>query len=64
MNYYKFVRRTNGTLKFISEVSNNFEDGSIYFLKDEIESIKDNFTISKMRIVKNGKTWLNYIKNK
>lgn len=64
MNYYKFARRTNGTLKFLFKTSAPSNDGCVYYHENEIEYAKDNFTVSKMRIVKNGKTWLNFINNK
>jgi hypothetical protein len=68
MYYYKFAKRTNGTLKYIFKVNDkhniNFNDGCVYYSENDIEKVKDLFTVSKMRIVKNGKTWLNYILNK
>jgi len=68
MKYYKFARRTNGTLKYIFTVNDkngiNFNDGCVYYSYLEIENIKDLFTVEKMRIVKSGKTWLNFINNK
>ena len=64
MKYYKFARRTNGSLKFLFKTSTTSNDGCVYYHENEIESTKDNFTVSKMRIVKNGKTWLNFINNK
>ena len=69
MNYYKFARRTNGTLKFLFKVSEKLvtipsNDECVYYHENDIENAKDNFTVAKMRIVKNGKTWLNFINNK
>jgi len=64
MIYYKFARRTDGTLKYIFTVNDkyniNFNDGCVYYSDDEIVKVNDLFTVSKMRIVKNGKTWLKH----
>ena len=61
MIYYRFARRTNGTLKFICEMNKKFtDDGYVTYSDEEIVNIKDLFTVLKMRIVKNGATWLKY----
>ncbi len=64
MIYYKFARRTNGTLKYICSINPkytiDFNDGCVYYTDEEIVNVKDNFTVGKMRIVKGGKTWLKY----
>jgi hypothetical protein len=64
MIYYKFARRTNGTLKFIFAVNDKYEipfnDGCVYYSDEEIMKVKDLFTVPKMRIVKSGATWLKY----
>ena len=64
MYYYKFARRNNNTLKFISKVDEKYiniesNDGCIYYSEEEINNIKDFLVVGKMRIVKSGKTWIN-----
>jgi len=62
MNYYKFKRSNNGTLKFIIKVNQKHisaNDGCVYYSEEEINNIKDFFVVEKMRVVKNGKTWIN-----
>lgn len=68
MIYYKFARRTNGTLKYICSINPkyniDFSDGCVYYTDEEIVNVKDYFTVDKMRVVKGGKTWLKYFSKK
>jgi hypothetical protein len=61
MIYYRFARRTNGTLKFICQLNQKIvDDGYVTYSDEEIVNVKDLFTVPKMRIVKNGLTWLKH----